>query len=127
MIKAIKARKMPRFTRGLAPGVYRAKIHSVKLNEGEVTNRGVRDVVYITFILDDGRTIVQRYFFYLASHTQLGQVTDALMGPIDEGEEVDLTDLIGMECRITVEIRTSANGTGWINVVGVEPFEIDSF
>jgi len=122
--KSFKMQKQSSVSGIFTAGFHRnVKIDDITLKMNEPTNLGNKDVVYIRFELPNGSTHEQRYFYYFSDTSQLGQVVEALLGPVEEGEEIDLAYLIGMQCNIVVEERQSKRGTTWLNVAEVQPID----
>jgi hypothetical protein len=102
------------------PGSYKAKIKAVEqkpsnFKEGE-------HVLVVEFELlngETGRVLRKTYGMRLGPRAKLTSLVTRLIGPLRDGQTVDLRELIGKECEIVVTVESGQDGKQFAKIVDV--------
>ena len=104
----------------LEPGDYRAKFTGYEEDEGE---HGPFVKLFFELLDEEhaGKILTGIAYTKFNPMSKLFAWTQALLGrPIEDGEEIDLDDLVGRECMLDIEHRKTERGT-FERVVAVRP------
>jgi len=110
--------------RAIKPGSYRARIRA--LEQRASTFRENERVVVVEFELlngEAGRVLRKTYGLRLGPRAKLTALVTRLIGPLRDGQVVDLRELVGKECEIVVTVETSQDGKQFAKIVDVFALE----
>ena len=102
------------------PGSYKAKIKAVErkpsaFKEGE-------HVLVVEFELlngEAGRVLRKTYGMSLGPRAKLTSLVTRLIGPLRDGQTVNLRDLLGKECEVVVTVESGQDGKQFAKIVDV--------
>jgi hypothetical protein len=106
------------------PGSYKAKIKAVEqkpsnFKEGE-------HVLVVEFELlngEAGRVLRKTYGLRLGPRAKLTALVTRLIGPLRDGQVVDLRELVGKECEVVVTAESGQDGKQYAKIVDVFALE----
>ena len=109
-----------RESRPVKPGSYRAKIRALE-QKPSAFKEGERVLVVEFELLDGeaGRVLRKTYGLRLGPRAKLTSLVSRLIGPLRDGQVVDLKNLIGKECEIVVTLETGQDGKHFAKIVDV--------
>ncbi len=103
------------------PGSYKAKIRA--LEQKPSTYREGERALTVEFELlsgeSAGRILRKTYALHLAPKAKLTALVTRLLGPLRDGQLVDLKKLIGKECEVVVTVETGQDGRQVARIVDV--------
>jgi hypothetical protein len=110
--------------KAVRPGTYRAKVKAVEqkpsnFKEGE-------HVLVVEFELQNGeagRVLRKTYGMRLGPRAKLTSLFTRLIGPLRDGQTVDLRELIGKECEVVVTVESGQDGKQFAKIVDVFALE----
>jgi hypothetical protein len=106
------------------PGSYRAKIKAVEQKPS--TFKESEHVLVVEFELlngETGRVLRKTYGMRLGPRAKLTALVTRLIGPLRDGQTVDLRELIGKECEVVVTVETGQDGKQFAKIVDVFALE----
>lgn len=102
------------------PGSYRAKIRALE-SKASTFKEGERVLVVEFELLDGeaGRVLRKTYGLRLGPKAKLTTLVTRLLGPLKDGQVVDLKSLLDKECEVVVTVETGQDGRPYAKVVDV--------
>lgn len=110
--------------RPVKPGSYRARIRALE-QKASTFKEGERVLVVEFELLDGeaGRVLRKTYGLRLGPRAKLTSLVSRLIGPLKDGQIVNLKSLIGKECEIVVTVETGQDGRQFSKIVDVFALE----
>lgn len=109
-----------RESKPVKPGSYRARIKA--LEQKASTFKESERVLVVEFELLDGeagRVLRKTYGLRLGPKAKLTSLVSRLLGPLRDGQIVNLKELIGKECEVVVTLETGQEGRQYAKIVDV--------
>ncbi|MEM4721543.1 MAG: hypothetical protein QXT73_05740, partial [Candidatus Methanomethylicaceae archaeon] len=109
-----------RESKPVKPGSYRARIKA--LEQKASTFKESERVLVVEFELLDGeagRVLRKTYGLRLGPKAKLTSLVSRLLGPLRDGQIVNLKELIGKECEVVVTLETGREGRQYAKIVDV--------
>jgi hypothetical protein len=106
--------------KAVKPGSYKAKIKAVEQKPS--TFKEGEHVLVVEFELQNGeagRILRKTYGLRLGPRAKLTSLVTRLIGPLRDGQVVDLRELIGKECEVVVTVETGQDGKQFAKIVDV--------
>ncbi len=102
------------------PGSYRARIKALE-QKASTFKEGERVLVVEFELLDGeaGRVLRKTYGLRLGPKAKLTSLVSRLIGPLRDGQVVNLRELIGKECEVVVTLETGQDGRQFAKIVDV--------
>ncbi len=113
-----------RESRPVKPGSYRARIRALE-QKASAFREGER-VLVVEFELlsgETGRILRKTYGLRLGPRAKLTTLLTRLLGPLRDGQVVDLKALIGKQCQVVVATETGSEGRIFSKIVDVFSIE----
>jgi hypothetical protein len=106
--------------RPVKPGSYKARIKALE-QKASTFKEGERVLVVEFELLDGeaGRVLRKTYGMRLGPKAKLTTLVSRLLGPLKDGQVVDLRALIGKECEVVVTLETGQEGRQFAKIVDV--------